>query len=127
VSSWAGKVDAITLFAEDLDSVKAFFADVVELPILFEDADSVVYKVGDLLLNYLRVGEADDLVGPAPVGDAASGVRFQLTVTVEDVEDVARRIVDAGTVLLRGPEVRSWGPTTATFRDPAGHVWEIAS
>jgi catechol 2,3-dioxygenase-like lactoylglutathione lyase family enzyme len=127
MTSWASSVDAITLFAEDLDAVKVFFADVVELPVAYEDSDSVVYRIGDLMLNYLVVKEADDLVGPAAVGDASAGVRFQLTLPVDDVTAVAERIVAAGTVLLRGPEVRPWGPTTATFRDPAGHVWEIAS
>jgi catechol 2,3-dioxygenase-like lactoylglutathione lyase family enzyme len=127
MTSWASSVDAITLFAEDLDAVKAFFADVVELPVAYEDSDSVVYRIGDLMLNYLVAAEADDLVGPAPVGDASTGVRFQLTLTVDDVAAVAARIEAAGTALLRGPEVRPWGPTTATFRDPAGHVWEIAS
>ncbi len=127
MTSWASSVDAITLFAEDLDAVKVFFADVVELPVAYEDSDSVVYRIGDLMLNYLVVSEADDLVGPAAVGDASAGVRFQLTLTVDDVTAVAERIVAAGTVLLRGPEVRPWGPTTATFRDPAGHLWEIAS
>jgi lactoylglutathione lyase len=127
MTSWASSVDAITLFAEDLDAVKAFFADVVELPVAYEDSDSVVYRIGDLMLNYLVVAEADDLVGPAPVGDASAGVRFQITLTVDDVAAVAARIEAAGAPLLRGPEVRPWGPTTATFRDPAGHVWEIAS
>lgn len=127
MTSWAGRVAAITLFAEDLGAVRAFYADVVGLPVHYEDPDSVVYDLGGLLVNYLVVTEAADLVGPAPVGGADAGVRAQLTIPVDDVHAVAERIAAAGGVLLRGPEVRPWGPTTATYRDPAGHVWEIAS
>ncbi|MDQ3782600.1 MAG: VOC family protein, partial [Actinomycetota bacterium] len=28
--------------------------------------------------------------------------------------------------LLNGPVDRPWGVRTASFRDPAGHIWEIA-
>ena len=32
-----------------------------------------------------------------------------------------------GATLLNGPIDRPWGIRTAAFRDPAGHVWELAS
>ena len=32
-----------------------------------------------------------------------------------------------GVELLNGPMDRPWGVRTATFRDPAGHVWEIGA
>ncbi|MBI1378893.1 MAG: VOC family protein [Frankiales bacterium] len=126
MATWAGQVDALTMFAEDLDAVRDFAERVLELPVHFEEDHSVVYRLGGLLLNYLDVREADDLIAPASVGDSTAGVRVQLTVGVSDVHAVAQRIQDAGWPLLRGPEVRPWGMTTATFRDPAGHVWEIA-
>jgi lactoylglutathione lyase len=28
--------------------------------------------------------------------------------------------------LLNGPMDRPWGVRTASFRDPGGHIWEIA-
>jgi uncharacterized glyoxalase superfamily protein PhnB len=31
-----------------------------------------------------------------------------------------------GVKLLNGPIDRPWGPRTASFMDPAGHIWEIA-
>ncbi|HET7900088.1 MAG TPA: VOC family protein [Candidatus Nanopelagicales bacterium] len=127
MTSWARRIFALTLFAEDLAAIKAFFAETVGLPVVFEDGSSVVYDVGGVLLNYLDIAEAPGLVAPAAVGDARAGVRVQITIPVDDVEAVSARVVAAGTPLLRGPEVRPWGPTTATFRDPAGHVWEISA
>jgi lactoylglutathione lyase len=32
----------------------------------------------------------------------------------------------SGVQLLNGPIDRPWGVRTASFKDPAGHIWEIA-
>jgi uncharacterized glyoxalase superfamily protein PhnB len=37
-------------------------------------------------------------------------------------EELKRR----GAELVNGPMDRPWGIRTASFRDPAGHLWEIA-
>lgn len=127
MSSWASRIAAITLFAADLEAVRRFYADVVELPVHFEDPHSVVYDVGGVLINYLVESETEGLMSPVPVAPEGSGVRVLLTIPVDDVHAVAARVVAAGGVVVRGPEVRPWGPTTATLLDPAGHAWEIAS
>jgi uncharacterized glyoxalase superfamily protein PhnB len=33
---------------------------------------------------------------------------------------------ERGAELLNGPVDRPWGVRTASFRDPGGHIWEIA-
>ena len=118
-------VYAITLFVEDLAAAKAFYGAVFDLPVHFETEDSAVFAFGGTLVNLLEVGKADELVGPAPVGGPGDGVRFQLTVTVDDVDAAAAEAVARGAVLLNGPMDRPWGIRTAAFRDPAGHVWEL--
>ena len=35
-------------------------------------------------------------------------------------------LAQRGVELLNGPMDRPWGIRTATFQDPAGHIWEIA-
>ena len=56
-----------------------------------------------------------------------SGVRVQFTIGVEDVDATCRLLEERGVELLNGPMDRPWGVRTATFRDPAGHVWEIGA
>jgi uncharacterized glyoxalase superfamily protein PhnB len=51
---------------------------------------------------------------------------MQLTLEVDDVDAVCAQLAERGVTLLNGPLDRPWGVRTATFRDPAGHVWEIA-
>jgi catechol 2,3-dioxygenase-like lactoylglutathione lyase family enzyme len=124
--SWAQRVFAITLVVEDLDAAREFYGRAFGLPEHYFSGDSAVFKFGDLLINLLEADKGPGLLDPVPVAPVESGVRVQLTVPVDDVDAVAARLVARGVELLRGPEDRPWGPRTASFRDPGGHVWEIA-
>jgi catechol 2,3-dioxygenase-like lactoylglutathione lyase family enzyme len=116
----------VTLFTEDLAAARDFYAEVLGLPLDFEDADSVVVRTGGTLVNLLRVEEADELVAPAPVGGPGRGARALFTTHVRDVDATAAELARRGVTLLNGPVDRPWGPRTAAFADPAGNVWEIA-
>jgi catechol 2,3-dioxygenase-like lactoylglutathione lyase family enzyme len=117
---------AVTLFTEDLPATRAFYAGVLELPLLVEDADSAAYRLGGTVINLLRVEAADELVTPAAVAGPGHGARALFTVSVADVEATAAQLTGRGVALLNGPVDRPWGPRTAAFADPAGNVWEIA-
>ena len=126
LADWPGGIRAITLFFEDLDAARVFYAEVFGLPVVYEDDDSTVVRFGETLVNLLSVSEAPGLVEPAPVAAPGAGVRFQLTLGVEDVDAVCDRLARQGVELLNGPMDRPWGIRTASFRDPGGHIWEIA-
>lgn len=119
-------IGAVTLFVEDLDASKAFYAKVFDLPVHYEDDNSAVFRFGETLINLLKVEAADELVAPASVGGPDSGVRCQYTLEVAEVDATCELLRDRGVELLNGPMDRPWGIRTASFRDPAGHVWEIA-
>lgn len=127
MATWATDVWAITLFVEDLDDTKRFYQEVFAQPVVFEDENSAAFKFGNLIVNLLVDTEAPELIGPAIVSDAAAGARFQLTITVDDVDAVCAELARRGVALVNGPLDRPWGIRTACFRDPAGHVWEVAS
>ncbi len=120
-------IGAITLFVEDLAATRAFYQAVFAIPVHYEDAASAVFKFGPTLVNLLDAREAPELVAPAAVGGPAVGVRFQLTVDVPDVDLAVAELRRRGATLLNGPTDRPWGIRTASFRDTAGHVWEVAS
>ena len=73
--SWAGGMYAITLFAEDLAAAREFYQDVVELPLVFEDPNSAVFRLGDTLLNLLKISEARELIEPARVAGRDAHLR----------------------------------------------------
>jgi len=123
---WPGGIAAITLFVEDLEAARRFYQDVFRLPVFYEDDNSTVFRFGDTLVNLLRASEAPSLVAPATVAPPEAGIRFQFTLGVEDVDSMSDELRSRGVELLNGPMDRPWGVRTASFRDPGGHIWEIA-
>jgi lactoylglutathione lyase len=126
MADWAKDIAAITLFAEDLDEVKGFYRDVFDLPVLSEDADSVMFKLENTMLFLTRSDAAGRMIGPATAGGPGAGPRTVFAIIVADVDAVCADLVAKGVVLINGPADRSWGMRTANLADPAGHVWEIA-
>ena len=123
---WPGSISAITLFVDDLSATRAFYLEVFGLPILFEDEDSAVFRFDNTMINLLKSSAAVSLVDPAAVASPDTGSRVQLTLDVENVDATCAELAGHGVVLLNGPVDREWGIRTASFRDPGGHIWEIA-
>ena len=126
MSAWPGAISAITLFVEDLAETKRFYQEVFGLTVTYEDADSAVFSFGNTLINLLKASEATDLVAPTKPGGPDDGPKMQFTIEVDDVDMMCAELARRGVQLLNGPMDRSWGIRTASFRDPGGHVWEIA-
>ncbi len=126
MDSWPKGISAITLFVEDLPATKQFYQEVFGLPVHFEDDVSAVFNLRNTLINLLSVTEAPDLIGPGKVAGPDAGSRFQFTIDVDDVDAMCAELAKRGVELLNGPIDRPWGIRTASFRDPAGHIWEIA-
>jgi catechol 2,3-dioxygenase-like lactoylglutathione lyase family enzyme len=120
------KIAAITLFVQDVAAARSFYADVFGLAVHFEDDESVVFVFGDTMVNLLSASAAPELIEPAAVADRESGNRFVFTIQVDDVDARCDELRARGVELLNGPVDRPWGPRTASFRDPDGHIWEIA-
>jgi lactoylglutathione lyase len=119
-------VDVITLFVEDLDRSKSFYQQVFGLPVGYEDDNSAVFRFGNMTVNLLKTAAAPDLIAPAAVADRGTGSRFQLTISVDDVDIACAELARHGVELLNGPMNRRWGIRTASFTDPGGHIWELA-
>ena len=96
------------------------------MAVVFEDENSAVFKFGETLVNLLRATEAPGLIDPAAVASRDAGARFQFTLEVQDVDAMAEELKRRGVELVNGPIDRPWGIRTASFRDPGGHIWEIA-
>jgi catechol 2,3-dioxygenase-like lactoylglutathione lyase family enzyme len=126
MSTWPSGISAVTLFVEDLDAAKEFYDRAFGLPIHYQDDDSAVYNFGNTLINLLKIAEAPGLIGPARVARREDGSRVQFTIDVDDVDATCAQLKAKGVELLNGPMDRPWGIRTASFQDPAGHIWEIA-
>ena len=124
--AWPRNIAAITLFVEELDAAKQFYRTTFGLPLIFENKDSAVFKIGGTLINLLRIESANELIEPAKVAARDAGSRHVFTIEVADVDVLCAELIARGVKLLNGPMDRPWGIRTASFQDPAGHIWEIA-
>lgn len=124
--AWSKGISAITLFVEEMESAKAFYETVLGLPLIFEDDASAVFKLGNTLINLLKITAAPELIEPAIVASREAGHRFVFTIEVDDVDAMCVQLVERGVTLLNGPMDRPWGIRTASFVDPSGTIWEIA-
>jgi catechol 2,3-dioxygenase-like lactoylglutathione lyase family enzyme len=125
--AWPPAIAAITMFVEDLDAAKEFYQRAFGLPVAFQDDSSAVFEFGGTLVNLLRASAAPELIEPAAVAPPDAGARSVLTLRVADVDRTCAELSARGVQLLNGPMDRPWGIRTASFCDPAGHVWEIAT
>ncbi len=123
---WPKSIFAITLFVEDLPAAKKFYQNVFGLPLVYEDGNSAVFKIGETLINMLVATEADELIGPAKLAGREAGSRLVFTINVDDVDATCAELSRRGVTLLNGPMDRPWGVRTASFMDPGGHIWEFA-
>ena len=123
---WPGSISTITLFVDDLAATRSFYLEVFGLPVLFEDEDSAVFRFDNTMINLLKSSAAVSLIDPATVASPDTGSRLQLTLDVENVDAICAELAGHGVELLNGPMDREWDIRTASFRDPGGHIWEIA-
>jgi lactoylglutathione lyase len=119
-------VGAITLFVEDPRRSQSFYEEVFDLPVIWEDEDSAVFRFENTIVNLLKIPAARDLIEPGSVAGREAGSRFQLTIWVDDTDAVSAELAKRGVELLNGPMNREWGMRTASFTDPDGHIWEVA-
>ncbi len=125
-NSWPQGIFAITLFMEDLEVARRFYHEVFRLPVDYEDDASAVFRFGSILVNLLKITQADELVAPAKVANQEGGSRFVLTLQVDDVDAMCAELAARGVELVNEPMDRPWDIRTVSFKDPGGHIWEIA-
>ncbi len=127
MTGWPKKIDAITLFVEDLDRSVSFYRGFLDLEPAYSGEDGSMFRLENTLLFLTRSSEAPNMIAPARAGAPGNGPRHVFAIIVEDVDGVCAELVGKGFALLNGPEDRSWGMRTANFQDPDGYVWEIAT
>lgn len=123
---WATDIATVTLLVADLPATRAFYASTFGLPIVYEDEDCAVFRFKNTLINLLKESAGDELFAPEPVAPTTPGARILFTIRVDDLDAVCKQLASRGVELLSGPMDRPWGIRTATFKDPAGYVWEIS-
>jgi len=116
-------VGAITLFSDDPQRAKEFYARAFAATPILEDETSVLFRFDNTMINLVDARSAGAMIAPATVG---TGSRLQLTIFVDSADAAIELLRGRGVELLNGPIDRPWGQRTAAFADPDGHIWEVA-
>lgn len=121
------RISMITLGVDDIERSVKFYRDGLGFPQL-ESPPTVAFFTlnGTWLGLYGREALAEDAMVPA-VGEGFSG--FSLAHNLEseaEVDEAMKEAVAAGATLVKTPQKVFWGGYSGYFKDPDGHLWELA-
>jgi lactoylglutathione lyase len=119
-------IGAVILFVDDLARSRAFYHEVLGLDIHFEDDVSVGFEVEGLAFIVLQVDRANVQLRGEPTSTPTSGATAFLTTFTDDADGLHAELRARGVDFFQAPTDQPWGMRTAYFKDPDGHVWEIA-
>ena len=117
----------ITLGVADLERSIKFYRDGLGFPQLDSPPTVAFFTLNG---SWLGLFPADELAEDANVEAEGSGFNsFALAHNVASEEEV-RIVVDealaAGATLAKEPQKVFWGGYSGYFKDPDGHLWEVA-
>jgi catechol 2,3-dioxygenase-like lactoylglutathione lyase family enzyme len=126
VDSAIKELGAVILFVENLERSRAFYHDVLGLEVDFEDDESAGFKLEGLHFIVLQVDRAREQLQGEPTATPSKGATAFLTSFVDDVDSLHADLLERGIDFFQKPTDQPWGVRTAYFKDPDGHVWELA-
>lgn len=120
------RISLITLGVRDLDRATQFYRDLGWAPVDSPDGVVAFDLIGQTLGLFPLDALAQDI--GLPVSDLGTGAAT-LAHNLRDragVDDLMRRAEAAGAHILKPATESFWGGYHGYFRDPDGHIWEIA-
>jgi uncharacterized glyoxalase superfamily protein PhnB len=99
---------------------------VLGLDVEFEDDESVGFKIEGLAFIVLQVDRARVQLQGEPTATPGAGATAFVTTFADDVDALHADLAERGIRFFQVPTDQPWGVRTAYFKDPDGHVWEIA-
>jgi hypothetical protein len=121
------RISMITLGVRDLARAIAFYEKGLGLPRRESPPEVAFFALnGSWLGLYGREALADD-ASVSSEGSGFSGIALAHNVHSEDaVDELIHQAVTAGATLTKQPQKADWGGYSGYFKDPDGHLWEIA-
>ena len=112
------------MFVGDIARATAFYRDRLGQEILFDHGPCVAFKSGFSLWQSAAVAEV--VFGGADSGPELAGHGFELYFEHADIEAAARAVGEAGAEFVHPLVEQPWKQRCFRFRDPDGHLVEVA-
>lgn len=120
-------ISMITLAVRDLPAAVAFYEHGLGFPRMESPPEVAFFTLdGTWLALYGREALAEDATVSAD-GNGFEGFALAHNVASErEVDEVIAQAVAAGATLVKSPQKVFWGGYSGYFKDPDGHLWEVA-
>ena len=121
------RISMITLGVRDLAAAVKFYEAGLGFPRMESPPEVAFFTLnGSWLGLYSRNALAEDATVP-PEGNGFEGFTLSHNVSSEEeVEKVMSQALAAGATLVKAAQKVFWGGYSGYFKDPDGHLWEIA-
>jgi catechol 2,3-dioxygenase-like lactoylglutathione lyase family enzyme len=121
------RISMITLGVRDLAAAVEFYEKGLGLPRMESPPEVAFFTLnGTWLALYGREALAEDATVSAE-GHGFEGFALAHNVQSEaEVDSVVNQAVAAGATLVKKPQKVFWGGYSGYFKDPDGHLWEVA-
>jgi hypothetical protein len=121
------RISMITLGVRDLATAVKFYEAGLGFPRMESPPEVAFFTLnGSWLGLYSRNALAEDATVP-PEGNGFEGFTLSHNVSSEEeVEKVMDQALAAGATLIKTAQKVFWGGYSGYFKDPDGHLWEIA-
>ena len=128
------RINVLTLAVDDLERSLTFYRDGMGLETKgitgqqFEDGAVVFFRMNDdLILALWPSASLSKDAGIDVTRERFGAISIGHNVgSKEEVDTVISQAKGAGAVIVNPPRDRFWGGYSGYFRDPDGHLWEIA-
>lgn len=121
------RMSMITLGVDDLNRAVNFYNVGLGFPRYGDDENVAFFELNG---TWLGLYGREALAADAQVSAAGTGFNsFTISHNVnseEQVEEVMAQALKAGAELVKKPQKVFWGGFSGYFKDPDGHLWEIA-
>ena len=121
------RISMITLGVRDIETAATFYQDGLGFPRMESPPEVAFFTLNGTWLGlYGREALAED-AAVSPEGSGFEGFALAHNVHSEaEVDAVIAQAAAAGATVVKPPQKVFWGGYSGYFKDPDGHLWEVA-